>query len=217
LGVSTSSAKPTSAVVNVVYAFQYRVKHPKNTLTKKTKAGIGAGAGVAAIIVGALLFLLFWKHRAHKKDRSKLQTLNQAAPREDNPNTMSPEPPMSRYSVPAPPSGAYQGKFGEQFSDDGNAAVVPAGPKKYSADWTPGSPPNAYPQEVAQSAPFAELSGQQQYAYPGTVSPVGSPLNQGATYRPTELYGGTAVHPQEMSGVPEERSWGAPGERTRYD
>ncbi|KAF1999847.1 hypothetical protein P154DRAFT_210264 [Amniculicola lignicola CBS 123094] len=67
---STSSPKPTSAVVNIAYAMQYSMKaSPKPKMQQGTKIGIGAGVGGAALVISVLLFLLFKRFRGNKKSK----------------------------------------------------------------------------------------------------------------------------------------------------
>jgi hypothetical protein len=65
---STTRHKPTSAIVNVVYAIQLPLQ-PSSRLSPGVEAGIGAGAGVAGI---AIIALLVWRTRKHKKDKQAL-------------------------------------------------------------------------------------------------------------------------------------------------
>lgn len=233
---STISAKPTSAVCNIVYSLQYHVKKPTNSggLAKKSKIGIGAGAGAGALVFAVLVFLLLMKRRSRKRDHVAREPLGNFGP-ESGTNRLSAEPAMTHYSAPSQADnvpvpkwrqgvrGPVQGQSGEQFHDNGSTQAYPVGPKKYSADWTPGStsPPNSYSRksmgvDVTSASPPAELSGSgQQYPFPTTVSPIDAPHMQGNVY--SELYGGSPGHRQNLHDVPEDRQWGAPGERTRYD
>ncbi|KAH7077795.1 hypothetical protein BKA63DRAFT_272211 [Paraphoma chrysanthemicola] len=78
--IPSNPSTPTSAIVNVVYAMQYPLVAPtpvpKSGLQTSAKIGIGAGAGVAALIFGLLTFLLLRKHRAHKKDKAALDQMS---------------------------------------------------------------------------------------------------------------------------------------------
>jgi hypothetical protein len=72
--LSSESQKPTSAVVNIAYAMQYRVVAvPKKGFSTKIKIGLGVGVGVAAILVGLLLALVIRKFFIHRRVRSKVQ------------------------------------------------------------------------------------------------------------------------------------------------
>jgi len=63
---STTPHKPTSAIVNIVYAIQLPLQPISRSLSPGVKAGIGAGAGVAGI---AIIALLVWRMRKHKKEK----------------------------------------------------------------------------------------------------------------------------------------------------
>lgn len=77
--ISTANQKPTSAIVNIVYAIRYPVE-PSSGLSTGAKAGIGAGAGVAGIAIITLSILLIWRTRKHKNAEKKLSTMQAAAP-----------------------------------------------------------------------------------------------------------------------------------------
>jgi hypothetical protein len=65
--------KPTSAVVNIVWAMRYPVGEPGGGgLSTAAKAGIGAGAGVAAILIGGLAICL-WRSRRKNKQLAAAQ------------------------------------------------------------------------------------------------------------------------------------------------
>ncbi|KAF2500079.1 hypothetical protein BU16DRAFT_613884 [Lophium mytilinum] len=235
---SGGTSKPTSAIVNIVYAMQYQVKIPKKGgLALPSKIGIGAGAGVGALAVGVLMFFILWKRRDRKRDRAAPQPLTNSRPGTD-PAMVHHTAPSQVNSTTAPmwqqnAPGLVEGRFGEQFSENGPG---PAGSKKYSADWTPGSaspPPNEYSRKSMQvsqrnyfSTPMTgsvsaghSVSGQQQYPFPAAVSPVEAPreLYGGAAVHRQELDGGPQTRRQEWGGVPEDRPWPAPGARTRYE
>jgi hypothetical protein len=72
---STASQKPTSAIVNIVYAIQYPVQPTVPGLSTGAKAGIGAGAGISGIAIVALSLLLLWRTRKHKKDKAALSAI----------------------------------------------------------------------------------------------------------------------------------------------
>ena len=78
-GNPTDTSKPTSAVVNIVWSMRYPVADPSGSgLSTAAKAGIGAGAGVAAILIGVLTFCLWRSRRKNKKLESEKAA--QAAP-----------------------------------------------------------------------------------------------------------------------------------------
>lgn len=72
---STSTQKPTSAIVNIVFAIQYPVQPATLGLSTGAKAGIGAGAGVAGIAIVTPSLLLVWRTRKHKKDKAALTAI----------------------------------------------------------------------------------------------------------------------------------------------
>src|ERR1700761_1873291 len=79
VGGPTQGHKPTSAIVNVVYAMHYPATQPttqpvKPTMPTSTKIGIGAGSGAAVVAIGVLLLLLFWKSSQQKKERKAIQS-----------------------------------------------------------------------------------------------------------------------------------------------
>ncbi|KAF2402771.1 hypothetical protein EJ06DRAFT_519794 [Trichodelitschia bisporula] len=66
------ATRPTSAIVNVVYAEHYPLQSTKPLLSKNVKIGIGAGAAGAGLLIAALLFLLFHKSRKHARERKSM-------------------------------------------------------------------------------------------------------------------------------------------------
>jgi hypothetical protein len=66
---STTTLKPTLAVLNVVFALQYPVQPAEPSLSTGAKAGIGAGAGVAGIAIVSLS-LVIWRMRRYRKDKA---------------------------------------------------------------------------------------------------------------------------------------------------
>ncbi|KAK4102807.1 hypothetical protein N658DRAFT_324595 [Parathielavia hyrcaniae] len=96
--------KPTSAVINIVWAMRYPVDDSSGGkgLSTAAKAGIGAGAGVAAILIGGLAICL-WRSRRKNK---KLAEAQSAAPPAMAPN------PTGQYPAPGtyPPGMLPPGK-----------------------------------------------------------------------------------------------------------
>jgi hypothetical protein len=76
---STTEAnqKPTSAIVNIVYAIKFPVQ-PSAGLSTGAKAGIGVGASVGGIAIIVLSILLVWRTRKHKKDKKTLTEMQQS-------------------------------------------------------------------------------------------------------------------------------------------
>jgi hypothetical protein len=70
--------KPTSAVVNIVYAVPFPVL-PSPGLSTGAKAGIGVGAGLGGVAIIVLTILLIWRTRKHKKDKQALTAMQQTA------------------------------------------------------------------------------------------------------------------------------------------
>ena len=67
--VETTSAKPTSAIVNVVYAMQYSLKPKDSGMATGTKIGIGTSTGIGLVTLAVLLLIFARKYRAQKRDR----------------------------------------------------------------------------------------------------------------------------------------------------
>jgi hypothetical protein len=68
---SYGSGKPTSAIINVVYAVQYPLT-PAEGLSTGAKAGIGVGAGAGGLAIILLVIALIWRTSKHKKDKKAL-------------------------------------------------------------------------------------------------------------------------------------------------
>lgn len=65
--VLTMDEKPTSAIVNIVFAMQYPVvPAEESTLGKAQKIGIGVGVSGAAIVFGFLIWIVIRTLRMHK-------------------------------------------------------------------------------------------------------------------------------------------------------
>ncbi|KAF2191438.1 hypothetical protein K469DRAFT_746771 [Zopfia rhizophila CBS 207.26] len=216
--------KPTSAIINVVYAMQYPVQpSSKPALTSNAKIGIGAGAGGAALIFGVLIWLLVWKHRVHKRDKAALESGSGFGPGLSS--TRRSVNQMSRYSasndgtgvedwrrsvVNHPPPGAKT-----RFTEGSGPTLPNVGePRNYPADWRPGQPTVSPPPAIYGRNPvghgnrypsppipeeYQELQAQQQgfTRYSG-----GSPVDR------SELQSGEYFPPQELQGVPEGHEWG---------
>ncbi|KAK4148480.1 hypothetical protein C8A00DRAFT_19695 [Chaetomidium leptoderma] len=92
--------KPTSAVVNIVWSMRYPVADPGGGgLSTAAKAGIGAGAGVAAILIAGLAFCLWRSKRKNKKLAEPQQ------PIPPQPTFQQPQPQMMQQG--AVPNGQY--------------------------------------------------------------------------------------------------------------
>ncbi|KAH7380753.1 hypothetical protein BKA66DRAFT_129997 [Pyrenochaeta sp. MPI-SDFR-AT-0127] len=152
--IALDTSKPTSAIVNVVYAMQFPLKATpqKSGLATGAKIGIGVGAGVIAAIFGVLMFLLARKHKQHKKDKKALEEMSGIG--------------STRQSVAA--SSAFGGvkDWRKNVSDESSGLqpvleptlprVVPP-PQPYNADWRPSqqrtvSPPVPHPGYYSRSS-----------------------------------------------------------------
>lgn len=65
----SATARPTSAVVNIVLALPYSVRSPPS-LSPIAKIGIGVGSAIGGITIIVLLVLLILNLRKHKKDKN---------------------------------------------------------------------------------------------------------------------------------------------------
>lgn len=217
---STNSAKPTSAIVNVVYAMQYPVKEPsKPGLAQNTKIGIGAGAGGAALVFGILIWLLLWKHRAHKRDKSALESLGVTEWSTSGRQSIAASSAVGggvkkwRQSIPVSPTSS---RFHEGLEP--TLPNVSMSQNQYPGDWRPAqramSPPISapYARSSIPSPPIPEgyseadsqqgmLSSRSSYNNtPGVASDGGYSSNR------SELYSGEYPFPRnELQGVPEEQ------------
>ncbi|KAH8678591.1 hypothetical protein BGZ60DRAFT_561624 [Tricladium varicosporioides] len=68
-GSGLFAPRPTSAVVNVVYAMAYPVKTTAPGLSTAAKAGVGAGASAVGLLIFVAIAAFFW-HRKSKKQYS---------------------------------------------------------------------------------------------------------------------------------------------------
>lgn len=89
--------KPTSAIVNVIFALPYPVQPAAAGLSTGADAGIGTGAGVAGIAIIGLSLLLVWRTRKHKKDKEALAAI-QATISDSTRQSQSVMSSMSPYS-----------------------------------------------------------------------------------------------------------------------
>ncbi|KAK4133475.1 hypothetical protein BT67DRAFT_382592 [Trichocladium antarcticum] len=96
---ATTKAKPTSAVVNIVWSMRYPVADAGSSgLSTAAKAGIGAGVGVAVILIAGLAICL-WRSRRKNK---KLEKVKQGIP---PPGTLA--QPAQPQMMQQPPHGHY--------------------------------------------------------------------------------------------------------------
>ena len=190
---------------------QYAVKPPpKAGLATSAKIGIGAGAGGAALLFGLLVFLLFWKHRAHKRDRAALESLSGFGPGLSSARQSTATAAMtarSRYS--APPQDVTEWQQGVP------PEVVPQPVRQYPADWTPSSAPGSPPlggrngfvqqqQHQQQQQQWQQAGLEPRFPSPPVPGPYPSQAElQGrpfSTVSPTELQAGQEFQRQELQG-----------------
>ncbi|KJR89622.1 uncharacterized protein SPSK_06063 [Sporothrix schenckii 1099-18] len=160
VGEPTNTQKPTSAVVNVVWAMSYPVAS-KGGLS----AGAIAGIAVAAVVVvAALAVLSFFLFRARRKNK-QLQTQAQA-------QAQTQQVPAGQLAPPqavAPEGGVVAGAAAVPLAYDadkpqGVAQVPPAGGYVY--------PQQQYPQQQYPQQQYAQPGFPQQgYAQAGYVQP----------------------------------------------
>lgn len=227
IATGTATANPTSAIVNVVYAMQYPVKaEPKPALTTNAKIGVGAGAGGAALVFGILIWLLIWKHRAHKRDKDALKSLSGMGSTRQSVAASSAVGGVQewRKNVPASPNGSrfYEGL---ETIPEPQPTLPNVGMAQYPADWRPGqrtiSPPlpgtfvhNGIPSPPIPEG-YSEADSQQTMVdrrYSNNNTPgVGSDGGYSTANR-SELQSGEYPFPrQELQGVPEEQHGWAQG------
>ena len=199
---------------------QYPVKAAKPALATNAKIGIGAGAGGAALVFGVLIWLLIWKHRAHKRDKAALESLSGIGSTRQSVAASSAVGGVKewRKTVPASPAG-IQSRF--QDGLEPMPTLPNVGITQYEADWRPGqrtvSPPIPAPY-VHQSIPsppvpegYSEVDSQHAITdrrylnnnTPGVASDGGY-----SSGNRSELSGEYPFPRQELQGVPEEQhSW----------
>lgn len=193
--IGSDASKPTSAIINVVYAMQYPLKpvSSKSGLATGAKIGIGVGAGVIALIVAILSFLLVRKHKAHKRDKAALEEMSGVG--------------STRQSVAA--SSAYGGVKDwqrkvplvinsglEPVQEPSLPQVAVAPQPQHPSEWRPGhrtvSPPlphQGYSSRLSMPSP----------PLPEGYSEVGSDIGYDSGYR-SELHSGPIAHGQELQG-----------------
>ncbi|KAK0655116.1 hypothetical protein B0T16DRAFT_450855 [Cercophora newfieldiana] len=98
-GNPTDTSKPTSAVVNIVWSMRYPVVDQSGGLSTAAKAGIGAGGGVAAILIGVLAICL-WRSRRKNKKLEAEKKLNGGAAASIPPQGPQQPPMMQQAAIP---------------------------------------------------------------------------------------------------------------------
>ncbi|KAK0723690.1 hypothetical protein B0T21DRAFT_414069 [Apiosordaria backusii] len=166
-GKETKTDRSTSAVVNIVWSMRYPVaEQSSGGLSTAAKAGIGAGAGVAAILIGGLAFCL-WRQRKKNKqlkgqqsDPQAAVTAAQAVPQQQMAQTAQPQSPSQPY-----PNSQFQPIPGQQppgqFQQTGYpspnqyiaAAAIPQGtdPSRHSVNTSISAPSALIPQNTGTS------------------------------------------------------------------
>lgn len=71
----TTSQKPTSAIVNIVYTMNYPTVPPSTKMSTGTKIGIGVGVSGAALLIVAVVWYLTRRHLAQRSSEKEMQQL----------------------------------------------------------------------------------------------------------------------------------------------
>jgi hypothetical protein len=161
--------KPTSAIINVVFAFQYPVQPAAPGLSTGAQAGIGAGAGVAGIAIIALSILLVWRTRKHKKALAAIQANvpDSTGQSQSAMSSMSPHAYSTRTELQAQPTVSPSlGSGGYDYQISYAAPQTAGNTVMYPTD--PSPPGEVYghqagyfaPGQQAQHAQRQELEGQ---------------------------------------------------------
>jgi len=223
----SESSNPTSAIVNVVYAMYYPVKPASEpSLATNAKIGIGVGAGGAALVFVALLWLLLRKHLAHKRDRNTLKSISGMGSTRQSVAASSAVGGVSewRKGIPGSPTG---GRFYEGLEPLPERPTLPEveNSQRYPADWRPGqrtvSPisaplPGSFVHRSMPSPPippipegFLEADGQHAtytYRYSNSASP--GVMSEMESNGRSELQSSDDLFlRQELQGVPEGQGW----------
>jgi hypothetical protein len=114
--------KPTSAVVNIVWAMRYPVVDTSGSsggLSTAAKAGIGAGAGVAVILIAALAICLWRSKRKNKQLATPAPATAQAIPPQQQQPPMMQQPPFQQQ-----PNGQYMYPPGTALSPSDRASIM---------------------------------------------------------------------------------------------
>ncbi|KAK4660658.1 hypothetical protein QC762_121010 [Podospora pseudocomata] len=177
-GKETKTDRETSAVVNIVWSMRYPVvEQSSGGLSVAAKAGIGAGAGVAAILIGGLAFCL-WRQRKKNKQlearqpadpnsaaAAAAQTVPQQQMAQTQPQPGQPQQfpngqfqPMPGQQQQQPPQGQYpppaQFQNGHPSPNQYIAAgAIPPGtdPSRHSVNTSISSPSALMPQNTGAS------------------------------------------------------------------
>jgi hypothetical protein len=201
--------KPTSAVVNIVYAVQFPVL--PSGLSTGAKAGIGVGAGLGGIAIIVLSLLLVWRTRKHKKDLTAMQQREGQVANGQSQNGMSEA--TSPY--------AYSQRTELETHGAPQAVLTPGGfvPQEQNGYFQQqqvqqGQPPQYYGQQPGQQMqqgygqqPAHEMQGQSPVQYPSPVSSTISPQPTGSDgYGQQTGYAGRI--PSSTGSPPPQESYG---------
>jgi hypothetical protein len=211
-----SIGKPTSAVINIVYAVKFPVQ-PSSGLSTGAEAGIGVGAGLGGIAIVVLSLLLVWRTRKHKKDLTAMQQREGQIANGKGQNGMSEATSPYAYShrteletYGAPQAVLTPGGFVPQEQNGYfQQQQMQKGYRQQPANQMQGQPPVQYPRLVASSVspqPTGSDGYSHQTGYTGMVpSSTGSPP-------PQEGYGHQTGYAAPVSQLgPNSAGYGAPG------
>ncbi|KAK3901972.1 hypothetical protein C8A05DRAFT_15909 [Staphylotrichum tortipilum] len=163
-----SMDKPTSAVVNIVWAMRYPVADTSGSsggLSTAAKAGIGAGAGVAVILIAALAICL-WRSKRKNKALTPDPAAAAAAAAAFPPPGQQPPPMMQQQ-----PNGQYPPSLapGVALSPSDHASIM-------TSTTTPLSAAALVPQNTGTSGgAVSELSSSQSGPNAGYFPPGANP------------------------------------------
>ncbi|KAK1758331.1 hypothetical protein QBC47DRAFT_440933 [Echria macrotheca] len=136
-GNPTDTSKPTSAVVNIVWSMRYPVADSSSGLSTAAKAGIGAGAGVAAILIGVLGICLWRSRRKNKKLESEKTAAGAGAPVQQRPPQTAQQAaavPNGYFPPPYPPgTAASSGMHDPSSQSHGSIMLSPLVPQSTGA------------------------------------------------------------------------------------
>lgn len=192
-GSGLFAPKPTSAVVNVIYAMAYPVKTAAPGLSTAAKAGVGAGASAVGLLIFVAIAAFLWRRKSKKRYPSPDFTMsNPASPIQvqDTRRPTIPDMTYQHYNIeggynPIPPR-----QTENQFFHRPIPQRVPLGPRP--------PPSSQVSHSTAGSAELGPDRNSVQRNY--TAVPVGY------GFPPEELAGGDVQERQELH----HQSWEAP-------
>jgi hypothetical protein len=175
--------KPTSAVVNVVFAVQFLVL-PSSGLSTGAIAGIGVGAGLGGIAIIVLSLLLVWRPRKHKKDLTAMQQREGQIANGQSQNGMSEA--TSPY--------AYSQRTELETHGTPQAVLTPGGfvPQEQNGYFQQQQMQQGQPSQYYGQQPAHQMQGQSPVQYPSPVASTVSPQPTGLDgYSQQTGYAGT--------------------------